>query len=141
MKIDYIPKYNYRELYQETLKLLKKQKYEIIKCEFNMADNDYYCRIKFILMKKCVNISITPYDEFTVLIGFSYWQCENKIVDNNSPVIEYSILKVHPTKESFNNIIKQYLKIFKKMLKVHLRNYKEVKNKVKIKLYGKYKIK
>ena len=122
MKIDYIPKYNYRELYQETLKLLKKQKYEIIKIEFNMADNDYYCRIKFILMKKCVNISITPYDEFTVLIGFSYWQCENKIVDSNSPVIEYSILKVHPTKESFNNIIKQYLKIFKKMLKVHLRN-------------------
>ena len=141
MKIDYIPKYNYRELYQETLKLLKKQKYEIIKCEFNMADNDYYCRIKFILMKKCVNISITPYDEFTVLIGFSYWQCENKIVDNNSPVIEYSILKVHPTKESFSNTIKQYLKIFKKMLKVHLRNYKEIKNEVKIKLYGKYKIK
>ena len=141
MKVDYIPKYNYRELYQETLKLLKKQKYEIIKCEFNMADNDYYCRIKFILMKKCVNISITPYDEFTVLIGFSYWQCENKIVDSNSPVIEYSILKVHPTKESFSNTIKQYLKIFKKMLKVHLRNYKEIKNEVKIKLYGKYKIK
>ena len=96
MKIDYIPKYNYRELYQETLKLLKKQKYEIIKCEFNMADNDYYCRIKFILENKCVNVSITPYDEFTFLIGFSYWQCENKIVDSNSPVIEYSILKVSP---------------------------------------------
>ena len=141
MKIDYKPIYNYRELYQEIFEFLKKQKYEIIKCEFNMADNDYYCRIKFILMKKCVNISITPYDEFTVLIGFSYWQCENKIVDSNSPVIEYSILKVHPTKESFSNTIKQYLKIFKKMLKVHLRNYKEIKNEVKIKLYGKYKIK
>ena len=141
MKIDYIPKYNYRELYQEIFEFLKKQKYEIIKCEFNMADNDYYCRIKFILENKCVNVSITPYDEFTFLIGFSYWQCENKIVDSNSPVIEYSILKVSPVKESFADTIKQYLKIFKKMLKVHLRNYKEVKNKVKIKLYGKYKIK
>ena len=141
MKVDYTPKYDYEALYKIIKKLLEKQKLAIVREEFQADKDDYYCRIKFILMKKCVNISITPYDEFTVLIGFSYWQCENKIVDSNSPVIEYSILKVHPTKESFSNTIKQYLKIFKKMLKVHLRNYKEVKNKVKIKLYGKYKIK
>ena len=127
MKVDYTPKYDYEALYKIIKKLLEKQKLAIVREEFQADKDDYYCRIKFILMKKCVNISITPYDEFTVLIAFSYWQCENKIVDSNSPVIEYSILKVHPTKESFSNTIKQYLKIFKKMLKVHLRNYKEIK--------------
>ena len=141
MKVDYTPKYDYEALYKIIKKLLEKRKLAIVRDEFHMDNNDYYCRILFKLYNRKVNVQLTALDEENISLSYSYWASENRVDENNSPLLQYTLLRIPTDNYLFGKNLKYSFKLFKKMLKVHLRNYKEIKNEVKIKLYGKYKIK
>lgn len=129
--------YNYLDKINELKDYLQKKGLILIKKEMNLNDDDIiniYCQLQYKYRNKIINVHLKPSDENCLSIFYSYWQCQNKLVKYNSGVLEYTIMKIPAIDNIYIKTIKQSLKTFKKLLKVHLRNYKEVKNKVKIKL-------
>ncbi len=127
MKVDYIPKYDYEALYKIIKKLLEKRKLAIVRDEFHM-DNDYYCNILFKLLNRKVNIHLTPLGEDIIGLGLSYWASENRVKENNSPVLQYTLLRIPTDNYLFEKNLKHCFRTFKKMLRTHIRHYKELNN-------------
>ena len=128
MKVDYTPKYDYEALYKIIKKLLEKQKLAIVREEFQADKDDYYCNIQFKLFNRNVNIHLTPLGEEIIGLGYSYWASENKVKENNSPVLQYTLLRIPTDNYLFEKNLQYCHKTFKKMLKSHIKNYKEIED-------------
>ena len=128
MKVDYTPKYDYEALYKIIKKLLEKQKLAIVREEFQADKDDYYCKIQFKLFNRNVNIHLTPLGEEIIGLGYSYWASENKVKENNSPVLQYTLLRIPTDNYLFEKNLQYCHKTFKRMLKTHIKHYKELNN-------------
>jgi len=128
MKVDYTPKYDYEALYKIIKKLLEKRKLAIVREEFQADKDDYYCNILFKLFNRNVNIHLTPLGEEIIGLGYSYWASENRVKENNSPVIEYSIIEIPSESKKLEKIFKQSFHTFMEMIKVYSKINKEIED-------------
>lgn len=126
MIINNKPKYDYEALYQRIKNMLAKKKLTIIRDEFHMDNNDYYCRILFKLYNRKVNVQLTALDEENISLSYSYWASENRVDENNSPLLQYTLLRIPTDNYLFGKNLKYSFKLFKKLLKIHIKKYKEI---------------
>ena len=122
--------YDFQEKINELKSFLKRNEVNIIKEAINISDDidNCYCQLKGKIKDKIINIHLKTYDENSLSIFYSYWLIENKIVDSNSPVIEYSIMEIPSECKKKKKIFKQSFHTFMEMIKVYSKINKEIEN-------------
>lgn len=112
----------FQEKIVELKNFLLSQGLEIIGEEYSNND-DYYYQLQFILLNKKVNVNLTKYDFETLAINFSYLQTQNHIWEYNFPEIYLFVDQIPNTETHLKQILIEQFKVFKKLLKILIKNY------------------